>query len=593
MKKKSTQSNGQKLTLSFVLTQLLKGGIISKQQHNHLSQTHRSSGKESQHPLILIANQTWQSRTRPTYLLSLEVLTQWLAEITRQTYFRIDPLKINVQKITAFISQSYATKLQILPIEATDHHLIIAICDPFSSGWESEIEKISNLKVKRVLINPQDLKRYLVELYSVSRSISGALSSKTNTAASSFNNFEQMISMGKAGEPDANDHHIISIVDWLLQFAFEQGASDIHIEPRREKGQVRFRIDGILHTVHEYPSSIGDAITGRMKSLSRMDVTDRRRPQDGRIKTVTPAGKEIEMRLSTMPTAFGEKLVLRIFDPDVLIRDFSELGFGSHEASVFKSLIINPNGIILVTGPTGSGKTTTLYSSLNQIARPEINVCTIEDPIEMIEPKFNQMQVQPSIDVNFASGVRTLLRQDPDIIMVGEIRDRETADISIQAALTGHLVLSSLHTNDAPSSVTRLLDIGILPYIISATLLGVLSQRLIRTLCRHCRISGEIDKKVWEKFVHPFELAPPKKSYVANGCGECRKTGYLGRIGIYEMLLADKNIRKQIINNSDLEILRNTAIKHGMRPLKINGAQKIIEGITTIEEVYSVLPQKG
>jgi len=418
----------------------------------------------------------------------------------------------------------------------------------------------------------------------------GAVAANKNKSISSIQNFEQLVEVGKAGEPDVNDKHIVSLVDWVLQFSFEQRASDIHLEPRRDKGRVRFRIDGVLHMVHEFPIVLMGAITSRLKTLGRMDISDKRRPQDGRIKSKTPSGNEIEMRLSTMPTTFGEKLVLRIFDPDMLIKDFVELGFTRHDKQCWDEMIDNPHGIILVTGPTGSGKTTTLYSALKQIARPELNICTIEDPIEMVDPLFNQMQVQPIIDVTFASGVRTLLRQDPDIIMIGEIRDRETAEVAIQASLTGHLVLSSLHTNDAPSTISRLIDIGAQPYLISATLLGIIAQRLIRTLCPHCKQPAEIDRNAWEKLIAPAKTKLPKSVFQSAGCDECRHTGYMGRVGIYESLMIDKDIRKSISTNNDLHYYYQAAEKQGMRNLRLSGAQKVADGLTTLEEIYSVVP---
>ena len=577
------------LTLDYVLAQLQRDGLISKRQHGQILSQQQDQQRQV-HPLIRVAEQGWKSITTPAYPLSLEILTRWLAEKTGQEYVRLDPLKIDVQKVTGFISQAYATKLKILPIKVTATELTVATCEPFIDSWENELAQIANLRIKRAIINPKDLERYLSEFYGVSRSIMGAIDDKARESMTLVQNFEQMLEVGKVGEPDANEQHIVSIVDWLLQFAFEQRASDIHLEARRDEGRVRFRIDGKLHFVHEFPAILLNSITSRLKSLGRMDVTDRRRPQDGRIKTVTPSGKEVEMRLSTMPTTFGEKLVLRIFDPDMLIKSYQELGFTKHDTAAVEQMLSSPNGIILVTGPTGSGKTTTLYSSLNQIARPEVNICTIEDPIEMVEPQFNQMQVQPVIGVDFASGVRTLLRQDPDIVMVGEIRDKETAEIAIQAALTGHLVLSSLHTNDAPGAITRLVDIDVQPYLVSATLLGVLAQRLIRTLCPHCKQAKPVDKNAWRQFAAPLKLSHPKKTFAAKGCDECRHTGYMGRVGIYEILTINDVVRKQIVESSDLTGLRETALAQGMRPLKVCGAQKVADGVTTLEEVHTVLP---
>jgi general secretion pathway protein E len=403
-------------------------------------------------------------------------------------------------------------------------------------------------------------------------------------------NFEQMLELGTMKSPDANDAHIVNIVDWLLQYAFDQRASDIHIEPRRDKGFVRFRIDGVLHPVYELPGVVNAAVTSRLKILARMDVAEKRRPQDGRIKTKSQDQDEVELRLSTLPTAFGEKMVLRIFDPDVLLRSFSELGLGGEDNIRWQSMVGASNGIVLVTGPTGSGKTTTLYSTLKQLATPEVNVCTIEDPIEMVEPTFNQMQVQHNIKLTFASGVRALLRQDPDIIMVGEIRDLETAEMAIQAALTGHLVISTLHTNDAPTAVTRLLDLGVAPYLIKATVLGIMAQRLVRTLCPHCKEPEEIDLEAWNLLIKPFKARPPKHVQRAVGCLECRDTGYLGRMGIYEILPLSENIASLIRADSDMGEIRRAGMKEGMRTLRLSGAQKVGAGLTTIAEVLRVAP---
>ncbi|MCL4105986.1 UNVERIFIED_CONTAM: hypothetical protein GTU68_058292 [Idotea baltica] len=372
-------------------------------------------------------------------------------------------------------------------------------------------------------------------------------------------------------EPDANDQHIVNIVDWLLQYAFEQRASDIHIEPRRDVGNVRFRIDGVLYSVYELPQQVASAVTSRIKILGRMDVAEKRRPQDGRLKTRSPEGAEVELRLATLPTAFGEKLVMRIFDPEVLQKSFGELGLADKDLLSWQGMTDSGNGIVLVTGPTGSGKTTTLYSTLRKLATPEVNVCTIEDPIEMIEGAFNQMQVNHGIDLDFSSGVRALMRQDPDIIMVGEIRDLETANMAVQAALTGHLVISTLHTNDSPSSISRLLELGVPAYLIKATVRGVMSQRLVRILCPDCKVSSE-------------RVASPV------GCKACRETGYLGRQGIYEVLVNSRNVQEKISSHMDTAAVRDVAMREGMRTLRLSGAARVARGETTIEEVMRVAP---
>lgn len=581
-----TPTKNMKLTLDYVLNLLLDDQLISKQQYTQFKSTYKPDNNQI-HPLVILANKNW--KTPDSYVMTLEKLTQWLAEKTNIPYIRIDPIKIDVSAITGLVSQAYATNLKILPVEMNNKELVVANCEPFFDSWQAELARIANRKIKRVLANPKDIDRYLVEFYELSQSVLGA-KIKSDKNRSKIHNFEQLVEIGKSNEPNANVQHTVSIVDWLLQFAFEQRASDIHLEPRKGKSKVRFRIDGILHEVHEFPSILMDAISNRLKSLGRMDITDKRRPQDGRIKSKNPSGEEIEMRLSTLPTAFGEKLVIRIFNPEMLYKNFTQLGFNQHDNNLWQQITASRHGMILVTGPTGSGKTTTLYSTLNKLVRPEDNICTIEDPIEMIDERLNQMQVQRAIDVDFAAGVRALLRQDPDIIMIGEIRDFETADVAIQAALTGHLVLSSLHTNDAPSAFTRLVDLGAQPFLINASLRGILAQRLIRTLCQHCKQNTTMDKTLWDKLITPFKLVEPKKYYQSIGCHECKHTGYFGRIGIYEILSMNAKLQETFSSNTNSKEIRSTAIKQNMRSLRISGAQKIAEGLTTVEEILSVVP---
>ncbi|MEN6629434.1 MAG: GspE/PulE family protein, partial [Sulfuricella sp.] len=488
------------------------------------------------------------------------------------------------------MSDTYAARFRILAVEVSAREVVVATAEPFLTEWEKELAPILRLDIKRVVANPLDIQRYLAEFYSLARSVKRAAQSQSSAFSGSPSNFEQLVDMGRTGNIDANDQHVVHIVDWLLQYAFDQRASDIHLEPRRDHGEVRFRIDGVMHHVYQIPLAVMGAVISRLKGLGRMDIVEKRRPLDGRIKTRAPDGSEIELRLSTMPTAFGEKMVMRIFNPDVIVQSFKEMGFGEEDIALWSQMTSPPNGIILFTGPTGSGKTTTLYSTLRQLAVPEVNVCTIEDPIEMISPQFNQMQVQHNIGLDFASGVRTLMRQDPDIIMVGEIRDLETAEMAIQAALTGHLVLSTLHTNDAPSAISRLLDLGVPPYLINATLLGVLAQRLVRTLCPHCKEREALDSDTWETLVKPWKAAAPATANAPRGCLECRMTGYLGRIGLYEMLVMSPGLRKLVKPACDVAALREQAYKEGMKPLRISGAQKVAGGLTTIEEVIKVTP---
>jgi general secretion pathway protein E len=579
----------RKLDLHEVLNDLVTDQLVSRQDADKLAADRRFSRSDA-HPLVVIAEQKWKDPRQPRKLLHLELLTEWLAEKVGLPYLHIDPFKIDFAAVTKVMSNAYAERYRILPVGVNTREATIATCEPHMREWEESLKQVLRLEIKRVIANPIDIRSYLVEFYNLARSVKGA-SAKDKGAYSEIANFEQLVQLGRSGKLDANDQHIVHICDWLFNYAFQERASDIHLEPRRDVGNVRFRIDGMLHQVYQIPTPVMAAMTSRIKILGRMDVVEKRRPQDGRLKTVTPDAEEVELRLSTMPTAFGEKLVMRIFNPENLVKDYRELGFTENEETQWNQMVTQPHGIILVTGPTGSGKTTTLYSTLKHLAQPEVNVCTVEDPIEMVEPAFNQMQVQHGLGVDFAAGIRTLMRQDPDIIMVGEIRDLEAAEMAIQAALTGHLVLSTLHTNDAPSAITRLLDIGVPPYLLQSTILGVMAQRLVRTLCPHCKEKHELDDSAWETLVAPWKAAKPKDTtYVARGCLECRMTGYLGRVGIYETMAMTPELRKILTGETDLELLRDKAYKEGMKPLRITGAMKVAAGLTTIDEVIAVAP---
>ncbi|GIX21747.1 MAG: secretion pathway ATPase [Gammaproteobacteria bacterium] len=522
-------------------------------------------------------------------MLDLPALCRWLAAEVGLDYYDIDPLEIDVPAVTAVMSYAYAQRFGVLPVKVTAEEIVVATAEPFRTEWTREIERISARRVRLVISDPESIRRYQVEFYNLARSVRQARDQHEGQA-SPLQNLEQLMELGRKGALDANSQHVVSIVDWLLQYAFDQRASDIHLEPRRELGHVRFRIDGVLHKVYELPAAVMTAVTSRLKILGRMDVAEKRRPQDGRIKTRDKRGQEVELRLSTMPTAFGEKLVMRIFDPEVVARDFEALGFSRQDSEKWQQMIRRPHGIILVTGPTGSGKTTTLYASLKMLATEAVNVCTVEDPIENIEPAFNQMQVQHNIGLDFATGVRTLLRQDPDIIMIGEIRDLETAQMAVQASLTGHLVLSTLHTNDATSAVTRLMEIGVAPYLIRATLLGVMAQRLVRTLCPQCKRPAPLDEDAWTSLVSPFKSAVPKTACEAVGCLDCRQTGFRGRIGLYEIFTLSDTLKSMIRADMDLAQFRRQAMKEGMLPLRLSGAQKVGAGLTTVAEVLKVAP---
>ncbi len=547
-----------------------------------------AQAESSQHPITRLASVA-MPRASDGKVLDAEMLTEWLAARSGLTYLRIDPLRVEVGKVADAMSANYAERHRILPVQMGSSEVVVATAEPFIVDWVSELERQSRRTVRRVLSNPVDIQRYTAEFYALAKSVRNA---SRGGASNSGASFEQLVELNKSSKTlDANDQGVVQVVDWLWQYAFDQRASDIHLEPRREQGVIRFRIDGVLHPVYQMPMGVLVAMTARIKLLGRMDVVERRRPQDGRIKTRNPRGDEVEMRLSTLPTAFGEKMVMRIFDPDTTVKNLDALGFSPQDAQSWENLVKRPHGIILVTGPTGSGKTTTLYSTLKRVATEEVNVSTVEDPIEMIEPSFNQTQVQPQLEFGFSEGLRALMRQDPDIIMVGEIRDLVTAGMAVQAALTGHLVFSTLHTNDAPSALTRLMELGVPAYLLNATVLGVLAQRLIRRLCPQCRVPDEsLSREALSEVIKPWRLSGDFSPYKAVGCVDCRMTGFLGRLGLYELMVVSEPMRDAVAKSGAGEVLRTQAMKDGMRPLRLAGALKVAAGLTTLDEVFAATP---
>ena len=544
--------------------------------------------QSAQQPLVRLAS-VHMTRVSDGKPLDIETMTQWLAGRSGLKYLRIDPLKVEVGKVADTMSAIYAERHKVLPVQVTPTEVVVATSEPFVTDWVSEIERQAKRSVRLVVANPLDISKYTAEFFALAKSVKAAVKAGGNSGGASF---EQLVELNKTNKQlDANDQGVVQVVDWLWQYAFDQRASDIHLEPRREQGVIRFRIDGMLHLVYQLPMAVHNAMTARIKLLGRMDVVEKRRPQDGRIKTRNPRGDEIEMRLSTLPTAFGEKMVMRIFDPDTTVKDLDALGFSAHDAERWEQLVKRPYGIILVTGPTGSGKTTTLYSTLKRLATEAVNVSTVEDPIEMIEPSFNQTQVQPHLDFDFSEGLRALMRQDPDIIMVGEIRDLKTAEMAVQAALTGHLVFSTLHTNDAPSAISRLMELGVPAYLINATVLGVLAQRLVRTLCSNCREKDETaPRETLAGLVKPWQISGGYRPYKPVGCVDCRLTGFRGRMGLYELLTVTEAFKEKVSKEPDIDSLRRQAVAEGMRPLRLAGALKVAEGLTTIEEILATTP---
>ena len=576
---------------------LLDDGVISSAEAER-TVARCASAHSAQHPLQRLSV-VGMARKADSHVLDVEMLTQWLAQRSGLDYMRIDPLKVDVGKVADVMSAAYAERHKVLPVQVSPTEVVVATAEPYIRDWVPEVERQTRRNVRLVLASPQAINSFTAEFFALAKSVRAA--SKSGGGSGGFGSFEQLVELGKANKQlDANDQGVVQVVDWLWQYAFDQRASDIHLEPRREQGVIRFRIDGVLHPVYQMPIGVLTAMTARIKLLGRMDVVERRRPQDGRIKTLRPGvagarGEEVEMRLSTLPTAFGEKLVMRIFDPESTVKDLSALGFAAHDAQRWEALTKHPHGIVLVTGPTGSGKTTTLYATLKRLATEEVNVSTVEDPIEMIEPAFNQTQVQAHLDLDFAQGLRALMRQDPDIIMVGEVRDLATAEMAVQAALTGHLVFTTLHTNDAPSAIMRLMELGIPPYLINATVLGVLAQRLVRTLCPACKTQQDkaqaaTSRESLAELVKPWQISGSYRPYEPVGCVDCRMTGFRGRMGLYELLTVTESFKDKVSREPRLDVLRKQAVADGMRPLRLAGAMRVAEGLTTMDEVLACTP---
>jgi general secretion pathway protein E len=517
--------------------------------------------------------------------ITSDIIMMTVATHLKLPFVRIDPLKLDYEIVTQIISRPYAIRHQIVPIALVNNTLTVATADPFDLEAIDWIQRVSGYKVEVAVATKSDIMKIITEFFGFKSSITSA--NKEADTITDLGNLEQYIKLKSITELEATDQHIVNAVEYLLHYAYASRASDIHIEPKREFSLIRFRIDGILHNIHKIPKAVHPPIISRIKMLARMDIAEKRRPQDGRIKT-SHEGKEVELRISTLPVAFGEKIVIRIFDPDLLMKDIEELGFFPKELKLVKSFIGNTHGIILATGPTGSGKTTTLYSLLKLLSTSEVNVTTIEDPIEMIYEGFNQTAVHPQIDVTFANSLRTILRQDPDIIMVGEIRDLETAENAIQASLTGHLVFSTLHTNDAPSSITRLLDLGVPDFLLNATILGVIAQRLVRKVCPHCREEYHLTKDECYILRLDFEKVSQYRVSLGRGCEECRGTGYLGRTGIFEIMELKEKIREEIHEKTSPLILKKVALSQGMTTLKENAIRKLLRGVTTVDEVVRV-----
>ncbi|HEY2324675.1 MAG TPA: GspE/PulE family protein [Thermoanaerobaculia bacterium] len=590
----------RELTLSYLGELLFNAGFIDerqkgevdaadRQQARALSRTKagtsRADADETSSIKVLIGMNLTDASGTGTRIDDF-LLARLIAEDARLPFFKIDPLKLDVAMIESKMSRPFARRNRMVPVAVRDGKLVVSVVNPFQNDAIDSYRALAKQDLDLVVSSESDVMGVINEQYGFRASVTKA-ERDLSKGAIDLSNLEQYVKLKSGSEIETSDQHIVNAVDYLLQHAYDSRASDIHIEPKREHAQIRFRIDGVLHEIQRVPKLVNLAVTSRLKTMCRMDIAERRRPQDGRIKTERE-GKEIELRVSTLPTAFGEKVVMRIFDPEILIRDLGGLGFYDDELKLFGDWIKRPHGIILVTGPTGSGKTVTLYSALKQLASPEINITTIEDPVEMVYDDFNQTSVQTKIGITFASALRTILRQDPDIIMVGEIRDEETAQNAVQSALTGHLVFSTLHTNDSATSVTRLIDLGIQPFLISSTLIGAMAQRLLRKICDDCKRNRPLSQE--EAGMLNLQAPAGKRIIVKEGAGciRCRNTGYFGRTGIFEMLPIDNAIRDLIERSEDFLKIKDVAMKRGMRTLRQSALRKLAEGATTFEEVIRV-----
>ena len=590
-----TPQKSRDITVAYLGELLFNAGFIDERQRteiealdrHHRTQT-RSKGRadDENSPFKALQSMNLTDSSGSGTRIDDFLLARLIAEDAKLHFFKIDPLKLDLQMIEAKISRPFARKNKMVPVAVRDGKLIVAVVNPFDTVALDTYHQMVKQEIDMVVASESDVMGVINEQYGFRASVTKA-ERDLSGGGIDLSNLEQFVKLKSGAEIEASDAHIVNAVDFLLQHAYESRASDIHIEPKREHANIRFRIDGVLHEIQRVPKLVNLAITSRLKTMCRMDIAEKRRPQDGRIKT-EHVGKEIELRVSTLPTAFGEKVVMRIFDPDVMLRGLSELGFYEDELKTFNDWIERPHGIILVTGPTGSGKTVTLYSALKHLASPEINITTIEDPIEMVHDDFNQTAVNAKIGISFAQALRTILRQDPDIIMVGEIRDEETAQNAVQAALTGHLVFSTLHTNDSATSVTRLIDLGIQPFLISSSLIGAMAQRLVRRICDDCKRNRPLSLE--ESAMLNLQAPAGKRIIVKEGAGciRCRNTGYFGRTGIFEILTVDNAIRDLVDRSEDFLKIKDMAIKRGMRTLRQSALRKLAEGTTSFEEVVRV-----
>lgn len=582
------------LAPGFVADVLQRQGLISLEQADEVKREARQLGdrvraaatyEQKAVAYDLVSSYRFPNLKDGSGTVGEQEIARAIAAEAKLEHVRIDPLSLDADFIEARVSRPFAKRHRMIPLHMQSGKLRVACANPFDIEGVDSFRRIAQREIQLVVASEPEILRAITEFYGLRHSVKRA--EKDLNAGIDLGNLEQLVRMKSETEIESSDQHIVNAVEFMLQHAFDSRASDIHVEPKREASLIRFRIDGVLHDIQTMPKIVHNAVISRIKTMSRLDIAEKRRPQDGRVKT-TRAGKEVELRVSSLPVAFGEKLVLRIFDPEVLTQDLTSLGFYPEEMLLFNEFISRPHGIVLVTGPTGSGKTTTLYSALKSIANRERNITTIEDPIEMVIEEFNQTAVHPKIGIDFANALRHILRQDPDVIMVGEIRDAETAQYAVQAALTGHLVFSTLHTNDAATSISRLIDLEVERFLISSTLIGAMAQRLVRKICPHCAGERALDAEEAASLRLTVPAGKRVKVKEGHGCHECRGTGYLGRSGIFEILSVDDAIKPMVVEGKDAPEIKREAVKNGMRTLRQSALRKLAEGVTTFEEVVRV-----
>jgi len=571
----------RKITLDEVVEGLKSDNLITQMDCERIA---KSLKLARFHPLVSVGKMAFKHPTEAKVTLDTEWLTQWYAGKIGIPYIDIDPLKLDIGEITKLLPKAFIKRIAVLPVQVTPTKVVFATAEPFDRDWLLDTSTSVKRDIEVVLGNPDKITRYIEEFFEVR--------SAMNQVGEGENDFGDQIALDKMvgsdkGEFKADDGNVAKIVDWVFQFASTERATDIHLEPREGQAQMRFRIDGNLRVVYKFDAKVFIPVLSRLKIIADLKVDEKRRPQDGRIKRQV-GDKLMEMRISTIPTHYGEKMVIRIFDTNITSKSFEELGLSPDDIKGWESLVARSFGLILVTGPTGSGKTTTLQTSLSFIASPDINICTVEDPIEIVNEQLAQMQVNPEISLSFGNAIRAFLRQDPDVIMVGEIRDQDTAEMAIQASLTGHLVLSTLHTNSALASITRLIDLKVEPHLLSASLIGLMAQRLVRVLCPHCKEKAPPNMDLWKALIGPYNVPTPQFVYHAKGCRECRNTGYYGRIIVYELVRVTNELRELIRPGITLQEIENL-MRGKYLPIRLNGVQKVLQGKTSIEEVVTIV----